>query len=250
MAAMNIVPALSVQNVSKRYGGVTALSEVSIDLGAGAITAVIGPNGAGKTTLFDVITGYSTPDAGRVFVRGADVTGRSPQSIARLGIARTFQTTRLARRLSVLDNLLLAAGGRSDSGLERCGLVTPSIERDRASEILTEVGLNAELDLAAGALSFGEQKLLSLAMCLVGRFDILLLDEPFSGVGGAAVESIAALLQRWKAEGKSILIVEHNITAVAGISDSVVILSEGRVFKIVQPSELKSADDVLGEFTR
>jgi ABC-type branched-subunit amino acid transport system ATPase component len=250
MAPVAANPLLSVEGVSKRYGGVSALSEVSFEIVAGTITATIGPNGAGKTTLFDVITGYTQADTGCVLVRGVDTKGRSPESIARLGVVRTFQATRLARRLSILDNLLLAAGGRSESKLERCGLATPSIDRDQAQETLIEVGLRAELDQKAGALSFGEQKLLCLAMCLVGRFDILLLDEPFAGVDGAVVESITALMQRWRVAGKSMLVVEHNIGAIVGISDRVIVLSGGRIFKIAKPSELQNADDVLGEFLR
>ncbi len=250
MAAIAVGPLVSVQGISKRYGGVSALSEVSFEIDAGTITATIGPNGAGKTTLFDVITGYTRADAGRVLVRGVDTKGKSAESIARLGVVRTFQATRLARRLSILDNLLLAAGGRSESKLERWGLATPHMDRDHAQKTLIEVGLRTELDQKAGALSYGEQKLLSLAMCLVGGFDVLLLDEPFAGVDGAIVELITALMQRWRDMGKSMLVVEHNIGAIVGISNRIIVLSAGRIFKISRPSELKNADDVLGEFLR
>jgi branched-chain amino acid transport system ATP-binding protein len=247
---MTSCPLLSVQRVSKRYGGVAALLNVSFDLDEGAIISVIGSNGAGKTTLFDVISGYTRADSGRVLVRGASITGARPDSIARLGVTRSFQTTRLARRLSVMDNLLLAAGGRSERMLERLGLVTPLMERSNAQAILAEVGLDVEMSQTAGALSFGHQRLLGLALCAVGDFDILLLDEPFAGINGSIVESIIALLLRWKAVGKGILIVEHNINAVVGMSDRVVVLSGGRILKIAAPRELLKADDVLNEFVR
>jgi branched-chain amino acid transport system ATP-binding protein len=247
---MNSNPLLSVQGVSKRYGGVAALSEISFDLDEGAIISIIGSNGAGKTTLFDVISGYTQADTGRVLLRGTSTTGASPDFIARLGVGRSFQTTRLARRLSVMDNLLLAAGSRSERALERFGLATPRIERSRAKAILADTGLSVEVDRPAGTLSFGEQRLLGLAICSVGNFDILLLDEPFAGIDATIVESIVALLRRWRATGKAVLIVEHNISAVVGISDRVVVLGGGRILKIAEPAELLNADDVLNEFVR
>ena len=247
---INSTSSISVHGVSKHYGGVRALSEVSVDLGGGAITAMIGPNGAGKTTLFDVMTGFTKPDSGRVEVRGVDVTNKRPESIARLGVVRTFQGTRLARRLSVLDNLFLAAGGRSSNGLERCGLATPLITHNRASEILAEVGLGIRVDQRAGALSFGEQKLLSLALCLVGGHDVLLLDEPFAGVDAGVVAAMSGLLQRWRDLGKSILVIEHNISAVVEISDRILVLNGGRMFKDVKPCDLGKDDDILHGFLK
>jgi ABC-type branched-subunit amino acid transport system ATPase component len=243
-------PLLSVRSVSKHYEGVVALSEVSFDLEAGSIIAIIGPNGAGKTTLFDVISGYARPDGGSVFVKGVDIAGASPDSVARLGVARTFQTIRLARRLSVWDNLLLAAGSRSDRVMERFGLATPSIARDRAERVLAELGLAGDVGRIAGALSFGEQRLLGLAICLVGDFDVLLLDEPFAGIQATLVDSIAAFLRRWRDLGKGILIVEHNISAAVGISDRMMVLSAGRVFRIGEANEILRADDVLTELIR
>jgi ABC-type branched-subunit amino acid transport system ATPase component len=243
-------PLLSVRSVSKHYEGVVALSEVSFDLEAGSIIAIVGPNGAGKTTLFDVISGYARPDAGNVFVRGMDVTGASPVAIARRGVARTFQTTRLARRLSIRDNLLLAAGGRSNRLVERLGLATPSIELEPTDVVLAELGLAGDTSRIAGGLSFGEQRLLGLAICLVADFDVLLLDEPFAGIQTTLVNSIAAFLRRWQALGKGILIVEHNISAVARISNRMMVLSAGRVFKTGETNEIFRADDVLTELIR
>jgi len=247
---MNARRLLTIDNLSKKFDGVTALSSVSLQLAAGTITAVIGPNGAGKTTLLDAITGYTMPESGRVFVGETDVTGKRPEFIANMGVSRTFQAVRLARKLSVMDNLLLAAGGRSNEKLKQFGFVAPPLDDGKAKEVLKEVQLDAKPEDIVGTLSFGAQKLLSLALASVTQFKILLLDEPFAGISGSVVEVMTKLVQRWKNEGKGLLIVEHNIGAVVGISDLVVVLSEGRVFRTVRPAELKRADDILGEFIR
>jgi len=241
---------LSVRSICKKYGGVVALSDVSFELQRAAITAIIGANGAGKTTLFDVITGFTKPDSGHVFVRHADATGASPECIARLGVRRTFQGVRLARRLSVLDNILLAAGGTSINRFERCGLKTPNCAVRRASEILAIVGLRIALDEVAGKLSFGEQKLLSLALCELGEPTTLLLDEPFAGVDAAVVSAICVLLRRWTELGKSILVIEHNIGAVVSISDRVIVLERGRILKNVKPADVGKDDQILRGFLR
>jgi ABC-type branched-subunit amino acid transport system ATPase component len=219
---------LVVEGISKQYDGVQALEDVSFSISAGEIVAIVGPNGAGKTTLFDVVSGTTAPDAGRVLVKGQVVNGRSPGFIAQLGLMRSFQGVRLARRLTVRDNLLLAVGGRSSNPLVRLGIQSPSLNDSRLIEVLSNIGLDVHPNKKVGELSFGDQKLLAMAVCVLAEKEIILLDEPFAGVDRAVVSTICAILRRWRADGRGILIIEHDIRTAIDLSDRIITLSGGK----------------------
>ena len=222
--------------LAKRFGGLRAVDGASFGVRRGSIPALIGPNGAGKTTAFNLMTGFLRPDAGRVRFGDADVTGRPPDRIARLGMVRTFQLTRVLGRLRVIDNVLLAA---PDQPGERLGiaLVRPRAWRPRerdlreeAMALLGEVGIADQAEDYAATLSGGQRKLLELARALMARPAMVLLDEPMAGVNPTLGRRLLAYLETLRSErGLTILFVEHDMEVVMGISDEVVVMAEGRV---------------------
>jgi neutral amino acid transport system ATP-binding protein len=239
---------LEVTGLAKRFGGLRAVDGAAFAVRRGSITALIGPNGAGKTTAFNLITGFLRPDAGRVRLGEEDVTGRRPDRIARAGMVRTFQLTRVLGKLTVLDNVVLAApdqpGERLSAALLRprgwrpreCAL------REEATALLAEVGIADKADDYAATLSGGQRKLLELARALMARPALVLLDEPMAGVNPTLGRRLLAYLETLRAErGLTILFVEHDMEVVMGISDEVVVMAEGRV--IVQgPPDLVRRD--------
>lgn len=215
----------------KRFGGTRALDNVDLALPSCGIVAIVGPNGAGKSTLLDVITGFVRPDAGRCLVGGHDVTNLAPYRIARLGIARTFQDVRLARQLSVTDNLLAAGQSRKKEGLvysllrpRKSDCATPAV-----TKIMDRMGIRSKALEQAGSLSFGQQKILSLAMCVISGPRALFLDEPIAGVDFAVEGLISKFLVELAAESRLVCIIEHNLEFVRRVADSVIVLDHGKV---------------------
>jgi branched-chain amino acid transport system permease protein len=244
-------PPLRVEGVSKSFGGIHAVNDLSFDLQQGQITGLIGPNGAGKTTVFNLLTGAVKPDAGRVLLDGEAITGWSMDEVARRGMTRSFQDVRIYPRLSVLDNVLLAV---PDQHGEHIGelLMTPwRLPRDRvraraaAFEELAFVGLADKATEVAGTLSFGEQKLLALARMLAMRSRVLLLDEPASGVDGRWVEQLVELIKRLRANGLTICIVEHNLEVVEQLSDHVYFMENGAITAGGTMQELTAQERLL-----
>jgi len=224
---------LELHDVRKSFDGVQAVDGMSLRIPHGGVTALIGPNGAGKTTLFNLCTGFLRPDSGSIRFGEQDLSGMSPHRIASMGIARTFQDLRLIRRMTVLENLLLAMPHQS--GETVCGALWGARSRreemanqGQADELLTFVGLAYEGNALAGALSYGQQKLLALACCLATGAQMLLLDEPVAGIAPDMVERIIARIRSLKSQGLSILFVEHNLAAVQEVADRVVVMDEGR----------------------
>ena len=224
---------LGVRSVSRSFGGLHALSDVSFSVNAGQIAAIIGPNGAGKSTLFNVIAGSIRPDAGRVLYHRRDITGTPPFRIARLGLSRTFQTTRLFGRMSVLENVMVGRHTRTRAGFLSSILGLPWTRREqeataaRARELVGELGLSEYADQPAGTLSFGRQRLLELARALASEPQILLLDEPAAGLNIAETERLAELIKGFQSRGITVVLVEHDMSLVMGVSDSVVVLAAG-----------------------
>jgi len=224
-----------VRDLARRFGGIVAVDGLDLELRAGLITALVGPNGAGKTTVFNLLTGAVRPDAGTILLNGRDVTGMRPDQVTRLGMARSFQDVRVHGRLSALENVMM---GVQDQPGERLGslFLTPRRvrrcereTRDRAMDCLRFVGL-AELAAApAGALPFGQQKLVALARVLATRADVLLLDEPASGIDVRWVEPMLELVAGVRAQGKTVCIVEHNLHVVQQLADTVCFMELGRV---------------------
>jgi branched-chain amino acid transport system ATP-binding protein len=213
---------LEVKNVTRRFGGIVALDDVSFDVEAGQIAGLIGPNGAGKTTLFNVITRVYRPDGGEVIFDGSNLLRTAPHKIVRRGIARTFQNVELFPGMSVLENVLVGThAGTRWFGERRA--------RRRAQEALDEVGAGDLAGRRATGLPFGTLKRVELARALVAEPRLLLLDEPTAGVNPVLVRSILGHLNTLRDEGVTILFVEHDMDVVRGISDWVVCMAEGQV---------------------
>src|SRR5580692_1626536 len=214
--------------VRKAYGGVHALDGCTVEVGEGTVTGLIGPNGSGKTTLFNVITGYAKADAGEVYLAGRRITNAAPDKVFALGIGRTFQLTRIFARLTVLENMLVAS---------RHG---HSANRKRALEQLEFVGIAGYHAALAGTLSYGQRKLLELAYVLVADPEVILLDEPAGGVNLSLVNHIADRIRDLNAEGKTFLIVEHNMEFVMGLCDQLTVLDSGSVVATGPPDNIRT----------
>ncbi|MFF5988180.1 ABC transporter ATP-binding protein [Prauserella flavalba] len=227
-------PLLVVDGVTRAFGGLVAVHVEHLEIQRGAITALIGPNGAGKSTLFNVLSGFDRADAGRWTFDGAPVTGRSAHRLARRGLVRTFQLTKTLGRLSVLENMKLAATGQRGERLV-AGLLPPlwlgqerAIEQ-RADELLERFRLAHMRDEYAGTLSGGQRKLLEMARALMVRPTMVLLDEPMAGVNPALTQSLLSHITDLRDEGMTVCFVEHDMDVVMGISDWVVCMAEGEV---------------------
>jgi len=242
---------LAVRNLAVRFGGVAALEAVTFEVRPGSITSVIGPNGAGKTTAFNAITGYLRPAGGSITYDGVPLTGLRPSAIARRGIVRTFQRTSVFPALSVEDNVLTGLHLRGTGGLfevlagrrrlavEEKGLGT------EAAAILAFVGLAHRRREVASALPYGEQRLVELAVALAARPRVLLLDEPGAGMTGAEKTVVSGLIRKIREQGVTVLLVEHDMRMVMGISDTVIALNGGRVIAEGPPAAIQSHPDVI-----
>jgi branched-chain amino acid transport system ATP-binding protein len=242
---------LAVSDLAVRFGGVTALERVSFEVRPGSITSIIGPNGAGKTTAFNAITGYLRPTGGRVTYDGAELTGLRPSAIARRGIVRTFQKTSVFPALSVEDNVLTGLHLRGTAGFVavlagRRRLAAE--ERALGSEaraIVDFVGLGRRRREPASALPYGEQRLVELAVALAAKPRVLLLDEPGAGMTGSEKTVVSGLIRRVREQGVTVLLVEHDMRMVMGISDTVIVLNGGRVIAEGAPAAIQAHPDVI-----
>lgn len=243
---------LSVRDLAKRFGGVKAVAGVSFDVEEGAIAGLIGPNGAGKTTVFNLITGNTRPDQGRVLFNDADVTGLRPHRIVARGIARTFQSIRLFGGMSVLSNVLVGADARLKSGLLASFLGTPGQRREerRAREealaALELVGLADRAALPAGSLAHGERRRLEIARALASHPRLVVLDEPAGGLNEAETASLAALVRRIRERGVTVLLIEHDMGLVMDVCERLVVLENGTKIAEGTPDEIRS-DPRVGE---
>jgi branched-chain amino acid transport system ATP-binding protein len=209
---------LSISGLSKRFGGLQAVNDLSFSVGEGEIVALIGPNGAGKTTAFALVSGFLTPDAGRVVFAGRDLRGRLPHQVNALGMARTFQIMRPFPRLTVVRNVMIATLGRH---------ADPREAERRARAVLDEIGLGAKADLPAGGLTLAERKRLELARALGTEPRLLLLDEVMSGLTEAETERIVELVRTINRRGVAILLIEHVMRAVMSLAQRIVVLNYG-----------------------
>jgi branched-chain amino acid transport system ATP-binding protein len=242
------VALLAVEHLSLAFGGLAALSDVSVEVGDGEIVALIGPNGAGKTTVFNVVTGLYRPDRGRVTFAGAELTRLAPHRIARLGLGRTFQNTEVFRALGALDNVLVGEHPRLRGGVLAAAGWLGRVRREeaaaraRARTLLGRVGLGDVADVAAGDLPLGSQKRLELARALAGGPRLLLLDEPAGGLNPTETRTLIDLVRGLRDElGLTIVLVEHDMDFVMGISDRVAVLHHGR--KIAEGTPRAVAED-------
>jgi branched-chain amino acid transport system ATP-binding protein len=228
------VKLLSVRGVSKRFGGLQAVEDVSFDVLQGAIKALIGPNGAGKTTLFNLISGFLRPDQGSVVFGGTEVLGLAPHQIAARGMARTFQQTRLFPKMTVLENILVGRHLHSRGGFLACMLNLPFTRkeergiRETGHEILDFLGLSGQADAEAIHLPYGQQRMVELGRALACEPRILLLDEPAAGLNIRETAEMGRLISRIRGRNVTVLLVEHDMSLVMDISDDIVVLSYGQ----------------------
>jgi neutral amino acid transport system ATP-binding protein len=245
---------LRTEGVSKAYGGVQALNDCSIEVGRGTIAGLIGPNGSGKTTLFNMITGYGRVDSGDVYVNDAKITNLAPDKVFALGIGRTFQLTRVFSRLTVMENMIVAAhyqeragqqGGRLRNPFARAGGATT---RKRAMELLEFTGIAKLAGDRAETLSYGQRKLLELSYVLIADPAIILLDEPAGGVNPTLISTIAERIRELNRQGTTFLIVEHNMEFVMGLCDRVTVLDYGNAVVSGPPDVIRNDHRVLDAY--
>jgi ABC-type branched-subunit amino acid transport system ATPase component len=234
---------LEVQNVSKAFGGIQALNTCSIAIETGSITGLIGPNGSGKTTLFNLITGYEKVDAGSVRLSGQSITNAQPDRVFRLGIGRTFQLTRIFPRLTVMENMHVAA--QREGFVALLSRWSFSHEQDRALELLDFVGLTALKDMPAATLSYGQKKLLEFAFVLIAQPKVILLDEPAGGINPTLINQLAERIRTLNKQGTTFLVVEHNMEFVMGLCHTVFVMHRGATIAEGTPQEVRSNPSVL-----
>jgi ABC-type branched-subunit amino acid transport system ATPase component len=232
-------PILAIQRVSRNFGGLTAVSDVSLEIPRSSIFALIGPNGSGKTTLFNVITGILSPSAGAILFDGQPITGAKTHEIVRRGVGRTFQNIRLFSRLSVFQNVWLALRRTPRDGGARRG------ERERVEELLELTGLAARRDELAENLNFGEQRRLELARALATDPVLLLLDEPAAGMSAAELGHLMADIRRLRERGTTIFLIEHTMDLVMGIADRIAVLNFGEKIAEGTPVEIQGNPRVI-----
>jgi branched-chain amino acid transport system ATP-binding protein len=242
---------LAVRDLAVHFGGVTALAGVTFGVSPGTITSLIGPNGAGKTTAFNVITGYLAAAGGEVRYDGRPLTGLRPSTIAQHGVVRTFQKTSVFPALSVADNVRIGSHLAGRAGVWSVLAGRRSVREEQArltreAEALIEfVGLGARRDERASELPYGEQRLVELAVALAARPRLLLLDEPAAGMTGAERERLVGLIRRIRDQGVTVLVVEHDMRLVMGVSDTVIVLNHGRVIAEGPPAAIQSHPEVI-----
>jgi len=242
---------LSVRNLNKSFGGVTATDDVNLEVEPGELHAIIGPNGAGKTTLISQLSGGLPPDSGVIRFKGVDITRRPAHARARLGITRSFQITSLVMDMSVLDNVALAVQARQGHSF-RFFRPARSIKhlRDAARETLARVGLEGRADEQTAALSHGEHRQMEIAIALATGADLMLLDEPMAGLGPEESAVMIGFLRGLKGD-RTILLIEHDMDAVFALADRISVLVYGRIIATGSPDEIRANDQVrhayLGE---
>lgn len=242
---------LAVQSLTKRFFGIEALDNVSLHLNDGEILALIGPNGSGKTTLFNCVTGYLRPDGGNVYYRGRDITNYPPHVVSHLGVARTFQTIRLFANLTVLENMLLGIQEHQERAFLARILRTPAVRshersaQQRATELLRMVDLEPLQDRPAKDLSYGQRKLLTFALALMPDPQVLLLDEPAAAVNPTMINHLKDYVRALNHQGKTVLLIEHNMDVVMDLAHRVVVLDYGRMIAEGTPAEIKRDERVI-----
>ncbi len=234
---------LQVEDVTKSFGGIKAVDACSLQVDRGSITGLIGPNGSGKTTLFNIITGFYRPDAGNIRYQNQSIQGRMPNQICRQGIARTFQITRLFWKMTVLENMIAPvrqAGWRTlfSQGVKKH-------EEEKALHLLNWVGLAGYRDEQVRQLSFGQQKLIEFAAVLMADPDLILLDEPAGGVNPVMIEKIMELIDDLHRQGKTFLVVEHNMRLVMELCGHIIVLDHGQKIAEGEPAAIQNNPLVL-----
>lgn len=234
---------LQVENVSKNFGGIAANTDISLEVEKGGIVGLIGPNGSGKSTLFNLICGTYPVEKGRVLFDGKDITSLPSAQIARAGLVRTFQQTRVYREMTCLDNMRISAPG---SDWLR---PPPPHTSEEAMELLSFVGLDAKRDWIAGSLSFGQQKLLELAMALIARPTLLLLDEPTAGINPTLINGVLSRLQTVNEQfGITLFVIEHNMRVMMNLARRIYCLAHGRLLAEGAAADIQKDERVIDAY--
>ena len=242
---------LKVTNLKKSFGGLKAVDVQSLSLNTNELTSIIGPNGAGKTTFFDLISGFQDSDEGKVYLNEKNITRSQPYSIARLGMIRTFQLTKVFDRMTVLENMMFSASTINNDSFIKSFIRLPSqktIEKnikEKSFEIMKDLNIDHMANSYARELSGGQKKLLELGRSIINDPGILLLDEPLAGVNPKLAEEILQIILNLSEKGISILMVEHNIEAVMKISQRVIVLAEGMVIADDTPENVRTDEKVI-----
>jgi branched-chain amino acid transport system ATP-binding protein len=244
-------PVLNVSGVSKRFGGLQALSDVGIKIMRGQVYGLIGPNGAGKTTFFNVLTGLYTPDSGSFELAGKPYEPKAVHAVAKAGIARTFQNIRLFAEMTALENVMVGRHVRTHSGLLGAVLRTPGFKREeqeiaaRAQELLDYVGIGQLADYKARTLSYGDQRRLEIARALATDPQLIALDEPAAGMNATEKVMLRALIDKIRNDQRTILLIEHDVKLVMGLCDRVTVLDYGKQIAEGTPAEVQRNQKVI-----
>ncbi|AEG93335.1 ABC transporter ATP-binding protein [Ramlibacter tataouinensis] len=239
---------LSARNLTKRFGGLAAVNEVSVDLWRGRIHAVIGPNGAGKSTLANLLSGDLAPTSGTITLGEANVTGWKPESVSKAGLGRSYQKTNIFLPFTVWENVRLAAQSRAPHPARWLRRATSfAATNERAQRALALAGLEHRKDAVAGTVSHGEQRQLEIAMTLATEPRVLLLDEPLAGMGTVEAERMVELLQRLKAE-HAVMLVEHDMDAVFALADRLTVMVNGQVIASGTPAQIRADANVQAAY--
>lgn len=250
----NRKPLLTVSHLTKRFGGVTAVQDVSFEVFPGQIVAVIGPNGAGKTTLFNMITSVMPPTSGTVHFQDAQITGKRPCDIAKSGITRTFQNLQVFRNMSVIENVMTGFHVRLKTSFLGAFLRFPSVQKEeeaalqRALELLEEVGLLGHAYESAAILPYGSQRLLELARAAASEPKLILLDEPMAGLNPQESRELVNIIMSMRAKGMTFLFVEHDMETVMSIADNIVVLDFGEKIAEGTPQEIYNNQRVIAAY--
>ena len=245
---------LKIDRLTKKFGGLAAVNDVSTTIEAGKINAIIGPNGAGKTTFFNLISSMHKPTSGTITFNGQDVTSLRPDQVAKLGVARTFQTTSLFDKASVLDNLIVGHRLRTRSGLWDVIMHTPlqkreeKLCREKAEAALEFVGLNHVAHRLAGDITQEERKRVAFALALATEPDLLLLDEPAGGVNPEETVGLADLIRKLVDHGKTVCLIEHKMDMIMSLADKIIVLNYGEKIAEGTPAEIRSNPLVIDAY--
>ncbi|MES2261394.1 MAG: ABC transporter ATP-binding protein [Pseudomonadota bacterium] len=245
---------LTIQNLSKSFGGVKAVQDVSFSIKEGSIHSVIGPNGAGKTTLFNLITGVYTPSSGQILLRGENVAGLTPDQLARRGMSRTFQNLQVCMNMTALDNVMVGAHLRLNQNMFAGMLRLPSVRkadavcREEAAQLMDFVGVGQHVDAEASQMSYGALKRLEIARALAARPKVLLLDEPAAGLNHTETGEIEALIRKVAQSGVTVVLVEHDMKLVMNLSDHILVLDYGKKLAEGTAAEVRANPDVVAAY--